>query len=589
MNTHVAQQASQPALQAGLLRHTADWLLGLGLLSWLPLGVVFGCDLWFRSDFRFFPLLVIVPLGMAFWQGQRQPLTQPLRKTTALTLWLASGLSALCAPLLFSPWLAMLAMTLAWIGWQLERFGQTPWPRLLKWNLPLLLLLLLPLGERTDPLPNFASNVTYASSSLLDLLGIAHLPTEQTLELRSGRYDVAAACRGLGNPYLLFSLAVLLCMSTRCSLSIGFLTVCSSPLWSWGGSLLLVVSSVWLAEKQDIFIGTTQRLWIAQAIVLLGELLSLLFFKWGLQKLFAPFVAYSAAVGGAHKFFNRVVLWPLADPLRSRRSRSRSSNQASPPTAGDNQPWLVRKAVYALAAAACLYVIGGSITTYQLIREDNNWPRPTELLTHPSCLKTHEAQRLEQSILPDELFGMRLVKFEEFATPGSTTGALRTARWTYIADTQTVELQATAPYRGSVAIERQAVLDGNSIVDPPQTLELQLTQPVDADEGSQLAPAQVDSLGALPIQELTLRDSVVGLSYLAYSTWPIDGSQTELIPAGRQTGWYAWLATLAYQPTSASLSLWLEGETPQSDESKQKLQQMLGRATILVRQALEVN
>ncbi|MCA9182561.1 MAG: archaeosortase/exosortase family protein, partial [Planctomycetales bacterium] len=271
MSTSVAT----PPTRAGRLRHSIDWLLGLSLLSSLPLASVFFCDLWFRSDYRFFPLLMIVPLVMPVWRGRKQPqagsgsrqsVKDIPRGPISLGLWFASGLSAICAPLLFSPWLAMLALTLSWCAWILVRMGQTPWPQLLKWTLPLLVLLLLPLSERSDPLPSFSSSVTYASSSLLDLLGIANAPAEQRLQLQNGSYDVAAACRGLGNPYLLFSAAILLCMSTRCSLSLGLLTVGSAPLWSWGGSVLLATASAWLVEKQGMFVWLEERLWIAQAM-----------------------------------------------------------------------------------------------------------------------------------------------------------------------------------------------------------------------------------------------------------------------------------------------------------------------------------
>lgn len=586
--------AIPPAL-AGRLRHPTDWLLGLSLLGSLPLASVYSCDLWFRSDYRFFPLLMVVPLVMPLWQGRKQSVARSdsrqsakdiPRRPISLGLWFASGLSAVCAPLLFSPWLAMLALTLSWSAWMLGRMRQIPWPRLLKWTLPLLVLLLLPLSERSDPLPSCSSSVTYASSNLLDLLGIAHLPTEQTLQLRLGRYDVAAACRGLGNPYLLFALSVLLCISARCSLSVGLLTVCTVPLWSWGGSVLLATIGAWLAEKQDLVIWLGARLWIAQAIVLLADLISLLLLKRGLQMLLAPFTAYSSGVvGGFHKFFNRVVLWPEPDPLRKRRQRERSKSTKIDATRND-KPRLVRRTAYAQAAVACLFVSAGAVAVMRLATNGQfNRPNMTELMTHPSATRAWVEQRLSQETLPDELFGMHLVRFDEFATAGTGTGVPLTARWTYANNMQTVELLASAPYRGPVAVERQRLLDGSRIVKPLQTLELQLKD-TDNANASDVNSSEAQSDRSFRFNELTLSDPLVGLSYMAYTNWSIEGSGREAASLTASPVPSQMLAAIRYQPTSASLSLWLDGESPKSDEAKQRLQQMLGRATELVRQAL---
>lgn len=607
MSTSVAN----PPARAVRLRHPTDWLLVLSLLGSLPLASVYCCDLWFRSDYRFFPLLMVVPLLMPLWRDRKQPLAKSdsrqsakdiPRRPISLGLWSVSGLSAIVAALLFSPWLAMLALTLSWCAWILERMSQTPWPRLLKWTLPLLVLLLLPLSERSDPLPSFSSSVTYASSNLLDLLGIANLPAEQSLQLQLGSYDVSAACRGLGNPYLLFALATLLCMSTRCSLILGLLTVCSAPLWSWGGSVLLATISSWIAEKQDFFSWFGKqlwlvekqdflgwlgpRLWIAQALVLLTELLSLLLLKWGLQWLLAPFTAYSAEIGGFHKFFNRVVLWPEPDPLRKRQSRERSqSSELGAPSVN-----VVRRAPYPLAIVAGLFVIAGGIAIMRLTM-DGLYERPnlTKLMRQPSAARVWVEQRLSQETLPDELHGMRLIAFDQFATPGTGTGVPLTARWTYSDGMRTVEILASAPYRGSAALVRSRLLDGSQIVKPLQTLELQLKATDDSKQDASddnFVEAQSDH--TFRVDELTLTDSLIGPSYMAYTSWPIDGSSLEAAPASANSRWSKMIATIRYQPTSAGLSLRLEGEAPSSDEAKQPLQQMLGRAAELVRQALAV-
>lgn len=575
------------AVKSTLLRHRVDWLLALSLLAALPLVAVFCIDLWFRSDLRFFPLMVVFPIGLAVWRAwrpnvdshdsslKRSGQTHTLHQVS-LGLWTAGGVSTLSAPFLFSPWLALLGLILGWTAWLLTRFDRTPWPRLLKWTLPPLVLLILPLGERSNLVPAFSSNATYAASSLLDLLGVDHLPSQQTLQLSAGRYDVASVCRGLGNPYLMFSLVVLMCICTHCSLSAGLLTSATAPLWSWGGTILLVVSSVWLAEQRDVYIWAGKGLWLAQSIALIGGLLSALLFKWSLQTLMAPFVAHSAGVGGIHKFFNRVALWPQADPLRTRRPSVRSQPPAAD-TIGDNRPWLVRRSGYILGIVACLLIVGGTASVLRLMGTGSaGWPRASELMSHARFSGLANKSPLSPATLPEELLGMHLINFEQFATPGTTTGKPKTSRWTYINELQTVTIQCDAPYRGAIAIERQRVLDGSRVVERQPTIEL---------EAAGQEPHTAADASTFRVEALTLDDPIMGRSYVTYTHLPIDGSPPEAFSTGGESMLSGLRSAVAYRPSSACVSLWLESSISQTKDEQAELQQMLVRAAELFRRA----
>ena len=595
----------EPASVKSLLqRHRTNGLIALSLLAALPLVAVFCSDLWFRSDLRFFPLLIIVPTGLAAWRARRPVdeegkysesddagVARPehTRHLASLVLWMVGGVITACGAFLFSPWLGVLGLTLAWIAWLLTRFDRTPWPRLLKWSLPLGVLLLLPLGERSNLVPNFSANVMYASSSLLDLLGIDHLPTQQTLQLSVGRYDVAAACRELGNPYLMFSLVALMCMGTRGGLTVGLLTTATAPLWSWGGAVLLVVSSVWLAEQQNFFIWPHQhsfsiwdgeRLFLAQSMILLGGLLSALLIKWGLQKLLAPFEAHSAGVGDVHQFFNRVVLWPEPDPLRFRRSVERGQPTAADATGGD-QPWLVRRSSYALGVAACLFIACGAVSVFRLINTGSNGlPSTSELMTHARFSRLSHKSPLLQETLPEELSGMRLIGFEKFPTLGTASGIPVTNRWTYINEGQTIIIQADTPYRGAVAIERQRLLDGSRLVERQPAVELEATTESDVNA---LGVAEDANSNKFRIESLTLDDPIDGRTYLAYTNWSIDGGSAAEIPTGGKSILGRLRSAVAYRPSSACVSLWLEGSMSQTNDERAQLQQMLVTAAEVIR------
>lgn len=627
----MTNSAEPASLRSLLLRHRIDGLLALSLLSALPLVAVFCSDLWIRSDLRFFPLLIIMPIGMAAW-GARQPAAESskypesidsgvnrpehTRRLVSLGLWTAAAVVAACGAFLFSPWLAVLGLTLAWIARLLTRFEQKPWPRLLKWTLPLVILLILPLGEHSNPVPSFSSNVTYASSSLLDLLGIDHLPTQQTLQLSVGGYDVAAACHGLGHPYLMFSLVALMCLATPCSLTVGLLTTATAPLWSWGGTVLLVVGSVWLAEQRGFFIWPEQqsfyiwdgeRLCLAQFMVLIGGLISALLIKWGLRTLLAPFEAHSAGVGAVHQFFNQIVLWPQPDPLSIRSSTERGQSSAADATSGD-QPWLVRHSGFVLGIAACLFIACGTVSVFRLIDTGpNGWPSTNELMTHVRFSRLGHHSPLLQETLPEELLGMRLIGFEQFATPGTATGKPVTNRWTYINEEQTVIIQADAPYRGEIDIERQRLLDGSRLVERQSAVAIQAAagRELVASEDTENAQDIEDTENAddtenakdtaiaeavenaenskFLIESLTLDDPIKGRTYAAYTNWPIDGGSPAEMPNSGESMLSRLRSAVGYRPSSACVSLWLEGSVPKTKDESEQLQQILVTAAEIIR------
>jgi len=401
---------------------------------------------------------------------------------------------------------------------------------------------------------------------VLDLLEIAHLPIRQSLELSIGRYDVAAACRGLGSPYLLLSLAILLCMATRCSLVVGLLTLVSVPLWGWGGGVLLVVSSVWLAEQQQVILWPGSRLWIAQGIILVANLSAILLCKRGWLKLLAPFTAYSAGVGAIHRFFNRIALWPEPDPLRSRRGRSASKPAVQ---ASDRGPWPgSRIAAVCMSTAGVLYLAAGSLSLWQLFGSAGQSPSFFTMLTHPRASSAAVEKLWSRESLPDELQEMQLVDFQISPMLGAAHGQLVSAVWTYQNAQQTIHLNALAPSRGPLPLAQSRRLDGAQLIDEPARLHVS---------------AEADGLAAGWIEEMTLHDPLVGGSYVAGTWWSLDGlpraadaSTPTAFPASET---HSGPASLGYRPTTANLVLQLDGDTADDPQQRQVLWQMLLQAT----------
>ncbi len=544
-------QTSKPA--PGLMRHKLDWLLLLTMACLLPWLVVYCTDFWFRTDYRFFPILLATTFVVTGWQGfaSRGDLRESsqLRWYVGAAVWLIGGLLGVGAAVWFSPWLAMAALVVVWMAWTILRFGQQAWTRVVSWSLPMASLLFLPLSDATDPLFGYVALVTGSSSNMLDLLSIPQLPIEHSLELRSGRLDVSSICRGIGNPYLLGALTVLMCLLARPSWLICLLTVTSVPAWAWGGSVLLATIGSLLAETYQIYVLVGYRLWIMQAVVLAGSLWAMWLFQRGLVKLLAPFTAYSEGVGGVHKFFNRVVLWPEPDPLRSRKAREVQSEALSPPLAVSAP---TRPAQLILIGAAGLFVLTGAIGYLRSGAADSSAANIWSLALAPYAQGANLASLVSQEALPVDFSGMKLVGFDSLLTPGTATNGSRTAVWTYAFESRTVQLSYVVPLRGFYPRERLWLADNSPVIKPRQALE--------SENGA-------DGVSLL-IDELTIQEPLAGPSYLAYATWSPHGQLGREAEIGDAWTWRSRLAAVTYQPTTASLTLFVAGYVPNPTEQE---------------------
>lgn len=543
-------QTSKPA--PGLMRHMLDWLLLLTMACLLPWLVVYCTDFWFCTDYRFFPILLVSTFVVTGWQGfaSRGNLhdSSQVRWQIGAAMWLLGGLLGVGAAVWFSPWLALAALVVVWMAWTLLRFGQQAWTRVVSWSLPMASLLLLPLSDATDPLFGFVALVTGSSSNMLDLLSIPQLPIEHSLDLRTGRLDVSSLSRGIGNPYLLGALIVLMCLLARPSWLICLLTFASVPAWAWGGAVLLATVGSLLAETYQIYVMVGYRLWIMQAVVLVGSLLAIWLFQCGLVKLLAPFTAYSEGVGGVHKFFNTVVLWPEPDPLRSRKARSENS-EALTSKAADRSS---RPVQLVLVGAAGLFVLAGAIGYFQSRVAHSSAANIWSLALHSYARDVNLASLVSQEALPVDFSGMKLVGFDSYLTPGTATIGSRTAVWTYAFESRTVQLSYVVPLRGFYPRERLWLAGNSQVIEPRQALE---------SEGG------ADGVTLL-IDELTIQEPLAGPSYLAYATWSPHGQLGREAEIGDTWTWPALLASVTYQPTTASLTLFVAGYDPTATEQE---------------------
>ncbi|MCR9296574.1 MAG: archaeosortase/exosortase family protein [bacterium] len=340
---------------------TWDAILVLGLASLSPLLYMHAQQLWTNVDLRFFPVLPVIALALAYFCGKRGICASRNRAIFATLFLIAACVAAAYGAWKLLPWFALLAACLLWFSWMLARLGKSPWYRIAGWLLPLALLLTFPTDANFDLTPTLEAEVLATASGSLDLVGVPHLPADQGISTKNAALPVSRVCRGISNPYLLLTLALLLVMFTQRSFLIALLTWLTVPLWSWLACSSHLAAGLYLLEEKELVVFTDQRNPLVQA----GLVVLCLFFVWlssiALRNLFAPFIGYSTTSNAVHKFYNWLMYWPEPDPLRKRRSESEQDPYYSPYAF-----WNKRVVRVCLYASLLVLVSAGGYAGYQI-------------------------------------------------------------------------------------------------------------------------------------------------------------------------------------------------------------------------------
>jgi hypothetical protein len=541
-----------------LLSRGLDGVFALAAMAMLPLMWLHCQDLWLRTDLVFFPLLIIVPLAFLAWKKSFAPRHQQRWRTYAAlgTLALATAL-AIVAGTMVLPWLAWLAFTLAAIGWMVERLGGNAWYQPIAWTAPWWVLLLLPLTDRSDYASTLLPWVASSASHALDLLSIPQMASGAALDLQSGLLPLGPLCSGLGEPYLLLSLIVVLSMLTKRSFLINLITLVSLPAWIWLGALCHVVVGLLLLQNADVNIFGGSRQWAAQGTVMALQLLLIWLFQVSLNNLFTPFVTDAEGVEGLHRFFNSIVLWPAKDPLRTRKS---SDDEGASKRVELGQ----RPTMSVLASLGIGFLVAGGLGVYQMLSRDSF-----------TTLQRQQAQvqALEESLLasamPEQLLAMQQRGFEQGSAPASSHITGNSARWSYAWNRQLVTLTAVWPVRGFYPFEWDSMANSGGKMSARQSFQ----------------PAEQVGPSSVLLDDLTLVDPLYGDSYLGYATLSVSGEPMVRTDQPVAFGSFIsnWLESLRLQPTVVSLQLQVTGSGELTEEQRGELRQTLSAAAEYLR------
>lgn len=557
MTAQTATPAADTAItrsdNSALLSRGLDAIFAVGTLCLLPLMWIHCQDLWLRTDLQFFPLLIVLPLVFFAWKKRLLPLhNQPWRTYAAFGILAVAVVLAIVAGTMVLPWLAWLAFTLAAIGWMVERLGGNVWYQPIAWTSPWWVFLLLPVADRTDYAATLLPWVASSASHILDLFSIPQMASGAALDLQTGLLPLGPICSGLGEPYLLLSLIVILSMLNKRSALIHLITIVSLPAWIWLGAVCHVVVGALLLENSEWNIFGGSRQWVAQGVVMLLQLLMIWLFQVSLNNLFTPFETDSEGVEGFHWLFNSVVLWPAKNPLRMHNSTeseglSKGIGLGRRPTLG------------ILLTLGIGFLLAGGLGLFQMLNRGSF----TTLLRQQAQVLTLK-DSLQASDMPEQLLAMQRSGFDQGLASSSGHIVGSSARWSYAWNRQLVTLTAVWPVRGFYPFEWDNIANSGGKISPRESFQ----------------PAEQVGPSSVLLDDLTLVDPLYGDSYLGYATLSMDGQA--LVRTDQSAGLGSlipnWLETLRLQPTVVSLQLQVIGSGELTDEQRGELRQALSIA-----------
>lgn len=528
----------------------SDWVLLIGILGSLPLLWLSMVDLWYRTDCRFFPVLIITSLALVVTKAKLAPCETPRRAYWAMGAMGLAAVFGLLAALNFSGWLACCSLIALSLGWMWLRLGGTPIYQTIGWMLPALVLLVLPISDATDLTKSLETSVAGAASAGLDMLGVAHLTENSYIETESGRISSAKALRGFGSPYLFLSVVVLLCVFRKVTPSVGLLTVLSVPLWVWFGGVLHILVGVYLWEEQDrnLFAGGRNTLVQIGVFAILLGLVWL--FQLSLKTLLTPFPKYSTNTNDVHKIFNWLATWPAPDPAKRRRVIDEEEAQAP------DMAFLLSKPTLGLFAVVGLLLLGSGI--YAGVQAfGGEAARMTPLVVNAETVDGN----LNAETLPADLGGMTQVGFETFLNEDQYFQNRHIATWLYLKGPKRIRVTVGMMGRGFYPVE------------------LEYDSPIRTLAGARMrATADIPGIGKTLIDEFELLDDIYGRSYVAYATMQLSGKTAFRTAATESQASMQELGNmLSIQPSIVRVQLFGESTGVLIDEEREQYRALLAQ------------
>lgn len=438
---------------------TWQWDLLAGLLPGLaltPMLVFQAAALSSRDAMRFFPLPLLLLLGLTLWRLRGAQLSQDSRR-----MWFAIGLMVLTAATyayavwVFSPWLAHLALLLGFIAWGLGRLGNQHWAGVVGLAGLIAVTLPLPWGWDAGFSSWLQSSAAWCTGKALDALAIPVLQTGSLVETRNLQLIADEVCGGLGSVYAFAAFAIAMGSLLHSSFVVTLKSLLLVPVWTLLGYFLtmfgiIVVQEFW---DRDVSSGWDFR------VLEIGISLLVLLLVWSsnrfLKRIYDPIPVADAEFGPLFSGMNKLLCWPQPDPFDDlepdddyEKQRFRKRREEALARQAEQQPfrWTQHPAAaWTVRVVSVLLVICAALPVSSLVKQgvgQLNFGRPSLAESQVEALANEES--LPQTLTGDwEKRGFQFVQ----RNPRSRQGEF-SLMWRYSKEQRLFDVSLDLPFLG---------------------------------------------------------------------------------------------------------------------------------------------
>lgn len=506
-----------------------DIAYGFALLSLAPMLWLQCNSLWSRPHLQFFPMAWIA-FGYFFVQrfSGLSTTTSRWRQFASGSILVLALVAAGEAVLISSPWLSYVAGVLVVISWLLLRAGNMSWQSAIAITSLLWITVPLPAGYDKKMIQYLQAQSSFAASSVLDVVKIAHLREGNILQLLEKRLFVDEACSGVDSLYALMAISLTLVLFMRQRLLVAICALSMVIVWASCGNILRLVLIVfglhWVGI--DLSSGTPHTI--------LG--LSVFCIAFACDFAFIRFLGVLAEriVSDREKQSEST---PINGGSRTRKIRTNS----------------LSKLVVAISMACVVcFVALGAYSTKVL--------RGGTIFRFPEFTDSSLQKLKDSLVMPEQLGSWRLAKTELVERSVDSVMGQFSHVWYYDAAGQLGTISVDFPFRGFHLLDICYEGAGWKQGDKPSS------------EDIALGPSSIQNPEPAQVHFLNLSKDTGEYAFVAFTQFQLDGSPVRSKSAGR--GFERFEQTFL-EPVTYQLQSIIMSKKPITEEQKEEIQQNL--------------